>query len=295
MAAGLTPFDIGSDLAGSIRIPAHFCGIYGLKPTEHRVSLHGLIPGLPPTPSVRLMSCVGPLARTVEDLALLLAIIAGPDGHDTDVPAVPLGAPPELDVRRLRIAVAATFGNLPVAAEQRAALEALAEQLRAVGALVEEVPTPTADVGEELGRAGALIGMMLGAIEPAEGGEPTTLAQYLHALHYRDQTMLAWERFFTDWDALLCPPAMRSAFPHCESGAPLAVDDHSVEYWLINAHTTLFNYTGHPAVVLPCTHDHDGMPLGVQLIGRRWDDARLLGIAQALAPLTGGFRQPPGV
>lgn len=80
LASGMTPFEIGTDLAGSIRIPAHFTGLFGLKPTEHRVSLAGLIPdphGLPR--SVRLMSSIGPMARTVEDLALLYSIIAGPD------------------------------------------------------------------------------------------------------------------------------------------------------------------------------------------------------------------------
>src|SRR5437660_8215093 len=79
LAAGMTPFDIGTDLSASIRIPAHFCGLFGLSPTEQRVPLTGLLPGLPGPRSVRIMSCIGPMARTVEDLALLYAIIAGPD------------------------------------------------------------------------------------------------------------------------------------------------------------------------------------------------------------------------
>ncbi|MGZ3673665.1 MAG: amidase family protein, partial [Ktedonobacterales bacterium] len=106
VASGMTPFDIGTDLSGSLRIPAHFCGVFALKPTEHRVPLTGLIPGLPPPPSVRIMSCIGPMARTAEDLALLYSIIAGPDGRDTDVPPVPLDAVPSLDLQQLRIAVA---------------------------------------------------------------------------------------------------------------------------------------------------------------------------------------------
>jgi amidase len=85
LAAGMTPFDIGTDLSASIRIPAHFCGVCGLKPTEQRVPLTGLIPGLPTPRSVRIMSCIGPMARTVDDLALLYSIIAGPDGRDTEV------------------------------------------------------------------------------------------------------------------------------------------------------------------------------------------------------------------
>src|SRR5213082_733013 len=78
LAGGMTPFEIGTDLSASIRIPAHFCGVCGLKPTEQRVPLTGLIPGLPTPWSVRIMSCIGPMARTVDDLALLYSIIAGP-------------------------------------------------------------------------------------------------------------------------------------------------------------------------------------------------------------------------
>src|SRR5213078_2116751 len=96
LAAGMTPFDIGTDLSASIRIPAHFCGVFCLKPTEQRVSLAGLIPDPRGTPrSVRIMSCIGPMARTVEDLPLLYPIIAGPDGRDTEVPPVPVGEAPE--------------------------------------------------------------------------------------------------------------------------------------------------------------------------------------------------------
>jgi amidase len=294
VAAGMTPFDIGTDLSGSIRIPAHFCGLFGLKPTEHRVSLAGLIPGLPAPRSVRLMSCIGPMARTAEDLALLYAIIAGPDGRDTDIPPVPAGTPPALEIKQLRVAVAPTFPGIPVAADIRTAVEVLAEQLKAHGATVEAVPLPDLNVVQDLASAGALIGMMVGAFQPDDDQAPTTFAHYLEALHRRDQSIVAWERFFDTWDVLLCAPAMVGAFPHCEIGSPLQVDDRVVEYWHISAHTTLFNYTGHPAIVLPSTHDRYGLPIGVQIVGKRWDDARLLGVAQALAPIIGAWKRPPG-
>src|SRR5437867_9143223 len=132
LASGMTPFEIGTDLTGSIRIPAHFCGVFGLKPTEKRVSLAGLIPGLPTPRSVRIMSCIGPMARTVEDLALLYPIIAGPDRHDTDVAPVPIDDLPELELKKLRIAFAPTFPGFPVAADMRAAIEALAQQLHPI-------------------------------------------------------------------------------------------------------------------------------------------------------------------
>lgn len=294
LASGMTPFEVGTDLSGSIRIPAHFCGVFGMKPTEHRVSLDGLIPGLPGPPSVRVMSCVGPMARTAGDLALLLAILAGPDGRDTEVPPVPIAGVPGLSLKDSRIAVAPTFPGFPVAAAIREAVEGLAQQCGDLGALVDEPQLPALDFAKEGASAGALIGMMTGALQPEDGQAPPTLAQYLEALHRRDQSIIAWERFYDDWDALLCPAAMTTAFPHQEGWAPLSVDGQPVDYTMLAAHTVVFNYTGHPAIVLPCERGQDGLPIGVQLVGRRWDDARLLAIAQALAELTGGFQRPPG-
>ena len=136
--------------------------------------------------------------------------------------------------------------------------------------------------------------MMTGAFQPEEDQSPTTLAQYLEALHRRDQSMIAWEQFFQEWDVLLCPPSMTTAFPHCEGWVPLPVDGQEVEYGMAAAHCVIFNYTGHPAVVLPYTRDRDGLPIGVQMVGKRWDESRLLAIAKALASVTVEFHRPPG-
>ena len=295
LASGMTMFDIGTDLSSSIRLPAHYCGVCGLKPTERRVSLAGVVPDPRDMPrSVRLMSSIGPLARTVEDLALLYAIIAGPDERDTEVPPVPIDAVPELAPATLRIAFAPTLPGFPVSEEIRGAVEGLARQLDRAGAVVEAATLPALDFHQELSSAGALIGMMVGAFQQAGQERPPTLAHYLEALHRRDRSILAWERFFRAWDALLCPASMVTAFPHCEAGAPVRVDGRDEAYWMVSAHGTVFNYTGHPAVVLPATRDRDGLPIGVQLVGKRWDESRLLAIATAVAHLTGGFRRPPG-
>jgi amidase len=294
LAAGMTPFEIGTDLTGSIRIPAHFCGVFGLKPTEHRVPLTGLIPGLPGPRPIRIMSCIGPMARTVEDLALLFALIAGPDGRDTDVAPVPVDEVPQLTLKHLRVAFAPTFPGIPVAAEMREAGEEFAGRLAALGAVVEEAALPQVDFQQELASAGALIGMMMGAFQPEEQERPTRLSHYLEALDIRDQSIAAWEHFFEKWDVLLCPPSMMAAFPHCEPGAPLHVDGQEVSYWMVSAHSTVFNYTGHPAVVLPYKLDRADLPMGVQIVGKRWSEARLLALTKALSEVTGAFQRPPG-
>jgi amidase len=294
LASGMTPFDIGSDLSSSIRIPAHFCGVFGLKPTERRVSLTGLIPNPQKLPRpIRIMSSIGPMARSVEDLELLYSIIAGPDGRDTEVPPAPPVRAQDLSLKQLRIAFAPTFPGFPVAADVRSTVETIAAELADSGAIVEEAILPKLDFHADLASGGELIGMMLGTVQPESQENPVTLARYFNALARRDESIVAWEQFFQSWDALLCPPAMVTAFPHCKPGADLQLDGKPVSYWLVSAHGAIFNYTGHPAMVLPYTLDRDGLPIGLQLVGRRWNESHLLGVAKAVSAITGQFRRPP--
>lgn len=294
LASGMTPFEIGTDLSSSIRIPAHFCGVFGLKPTERRVSLTGLIPNPQKLPRpIRIMSSIGPMARSVEDLELLYSIIAGPDGRDTEVPPAPPGRAQDLSLKQLRIAFAPTFPGFPVAADVRSTIETIAAELANSGAIVEEAILPKLDFHADLASGGELIGMMLGTVQPESQEKPVTLARYFKALARRDESIVAWEQFFQSWDALLCPPAMVTAFPHCEPGADLQLDGKPVSYWMVSAHGAIFNYTGHPAVVMPCRVDRDGLPIGIQLVGKRWAESRLLGVAKAVSAITGEFRRPP--
>ncbi|MFN8643229.1 MAG: amidase family protein, partial [Candidatus Binatia bacterium] len=138
VAAGLSPLEIGSDGAGSLRIPAQWCGVYAIKPTEHRVPQTGHIPGLPGMPrDVRHQGCAGPIARSIEDLALALRLIAGPDGQDWEVPPVALPTPRPAALSSLRIAWSDDFGILPLDADVRAALGRLAVELQRAGCRVE--------------------------------------------------------------------------------------------------------------------------------------------------------------
>ncbi|TGP51089.1 amidase [bacterium M00.F.Ca.ET.230.01.1.1] len=295
VASGMTPFEVGTDMQDSIRLPAAFCGVYGLKPTERRVSLAGAFPnpGVAPR-SVRLMSCVGPLARSAEDLSLIYRIIAGPDGADTDLPPVPVETMPKLELKSLRIAFTGGFSGFPVAAEISAALEKLAAQLASAGARVEEARLPKLDLHDDLAEGGKLIGMMLEAARPEAPERQTPVSRWFAALARRDRSILAWEHFFESCDALLCPVAMTTAFPHCKPGSPLEVDGKDETYWMLPAYGAVFNYSGHPALAFPCGQDSAGLPIGLQLVGRHWSEARLLSIAAAIASLAGGFHRPPG-
>ena len=295
LAAGMTPFEIGTDLGGSIRIPSHFCGVYGLKPTENRVPSTGVFPFPTAMPrGIRVMNTIGPMARSVEDLALLYRIIAGPDGQDTEVQPVPVETAPPADLKTLRIAVAPTLPGVATAGDIQAAVERLGSRLADEGARVEVASLAGIDAARDGANTEELIGMMLGAFEPKPDKQPTTLADYLSALNRRDEAILAWETVLASCDALLCPIAMVTAFPHCPTGAPITVDGETTDYWPLATHSAVFNYTGHPAVAIPCGSDRDGLPIGLQLVGRRWSEARLLAVAQAVAPIAGGFVRPPG-
>ncbi|WP_421914732.1 amidase [Mesorhizobium sp.] len=295
ICAGMTPFDVGNDMQASIRLPAAFCGVHGLKPTEHRVSLAGAFPDPGGTArGVRLMSCLGPLARSVQDLSLIYRIIAGPDWRDTDLAPVPVEDMPKLDLKALRIAFVPSFPGFPVAGDIGAAVENLATQLRSAGAIVEEAKLPKLDLHDDLEQGGALIGMMMEAARPEPPEKPTPVSRWFEALARRDRSILAWDQFFESRDALLCPVAMTTAFPHCDPGTSIVVDGRQQSYWMLPAHGAIFNYSGHPALSIPCGLDSDGLPIGLQLVGKRWSESRLLGIARAIEPLTGGFRRPPG-
>lgn len=285
LAAHMTPLEVGSDLAGSIRIPAHFCGVFGFKPTENRVSMHGHIPDLPgAVRSHRLMWSIGPLARSVEDLELAFRLIAGPDGRDHAVPPIPLREVPHLLPGELRIAWAPTFPGVPVAADIRDAVRNIAAELERAGAQVEE-KLPIVDFGD-LARARAVLSTVVQqATEPEPQEEVPNVREFYTALHRRDAFISAWETFFAEWDALLCPACMVTAFPHCPTNTPLLVEGETVNYWRAVGHTAPFNFTGHPVVVVPVGRDAGGLPIGVQLVGKRWDEERLLGIARILEAL----------
>ncbi|MCA0034279.1 amidase [Mesorhizobium sp. B263B2A] len=295
IAAGMTPFDVGTDMQDSIRLPAAFCGVYGLKPTEHRVSLAGAFPNPGDAArSVRLMSCVGPLARSVDDLSLIYRIIAGSDGRDTDLAPLPVEDMPKLELKTLRIAFAPTFPGFPVTDAIGAAVENIARQLQSAGATVEKANLPKLDLHDDLAQGGALIGMMMEAAQPEPPDEPAPVSRWFEALARRDRSILAWDQFLENHHALLCPVAMTTAFSHCEPGTPIKVDGKDQSYWMLPAYGAVFNYSGHPALSMPCGQNSDGLPIGLQLVGRRWSESRLLGIARAMTPLTGGFSRPPG-
>jgi len=297
VAAGMTPLEVGSDMVGSIRLPAHFCGVYGLKTTEHRVPLTGFVrgPGGGPRP-VRIISCLGPIARDLGDLELALGILAGPDGRDADVAPVPLEKRRRRRLAELRLAVAPTLPGATIAASLRRQVERVAEAAGGAGArIVDRLPDVEWPALNRL--FGDLIGAMVGVFDPTSElrDEQRTLGWYLAALDQRDRLIATWQAYFEDVDALILPPAMTSAFSHRPPGTPFEVDGNTVAYHEQGLVHAFSNLTGLPGLAAPAGVDDDGLPIGIQIIGPLWSEMRLLDIAQALEEegILPGFRFPP--
>ncbi|HLO04963.1 MAG TPA: amidase family protein, partial [Symbiobacteriaceae bacterium] len=287
VAAGLSTLDIGSDIGGSIRVPATYCGLYGFKPTEGRVSGLGHIPPLPGTPrTVRLMNCVGPIARSASDLIVGYKLLAGPEPGDTEIPPVPFGEIERVHFGGLRVAWAPSFPGTPAAAPIRRGIAKLADELLRQGALVEAA-LPNLSTGQNPRQT--WLDPVKAQAQQAEWAayerafahligyvwqnNPGTAEEYLHAVAARDRFITAWERFFGDFDLLLCPVTSTTAFEH-GGGTPrqLLVDGEPLRYKYAHNFCRLFNLTGNPSVVIPLGQDEQGLPFGVQLVGPRWGD-----------------------
>lgn len=323
VCAGLSPLEIGGDGGGSIRIPAHFCGLFALKPTEHAVSLAGNMLQRHGS-GIRHMATPGLLSRCVQDLQLGFRLIAGPDGRDLQVPRIPLEDPPARPLCELKIAWTDDLGGLPVTAATRAVIERLATRLENLGSQVERGDPPRFDVEQAWQTYGDILGGEAGAALPApvryvagftgrflhrnapmiravQRGMAISLPRYMAALARRDAIIACLEAFLATRDAWLCPVACGPAFthrkpaPYLTSGKPIDVDGRAVSYWSGTlGHTSLFNLTGSPVVVLPLGQSDDGLPIGVQVVGRRWHDMELLAVARQLSLVTGAFARPPG-
>ena len=327
VAAGLTSLEIGNDLGGSIRIPSHFCGIYGLKPTEYLVPNTGISPGVPRKEyrSVRHQVSIGPLARSIDDLKLCLTIIAGPDGKDVDVPYIPLTESKKKDLSELRIAWTDDFGGVPVSKDTQVALKQFADKLSQAGCKVEKINPADFDFMLAWQTWGKILDMEFGVYTPSYarfiqyilGGfyridnpmiqmvYPMSYKKYLTALTKREECISTMERFLSGYDVFLCPVHTTAAYKHIYPDryfGPFAlynqdflVDDKPLKYEFANmAYTSIFNLTGNPVIVMPMGYTKEGLPIGVQVVGQRWHDMELLSVSGQLDKIANAYKRPPG-
>jgi aspartyl-tRNA(Asn)/glutamyl-tRNA(Gln) amidotransferase subunit A len=293
LAAGLTALGLGSDVGGSIRQPAHCCGVVGLKPTHGRVPLTGHWPAT----LLRHMH-VGPLARSVRDLALGLRVLAGPDGHDPYAVPVPLPALPEAPAQLapLRVGVSWEGGAAPVDPDVRATVQRAADRLAALGCRVEparitalddqdwHVLTMTIYGAEGGGYLGPLIGDRMHDVHPALqqrlSHKVGSLEDYVAALAQCDRLRHDVAEFFTEHDVLLGPCSPAPA--HTPGLTELTVGGKTVPARHTLRATLPWDITGSPALAMAFDWAPDRLPIAIQLVGRHHDEATVLAVGLAL-------------
>ena len=307
IASGMSAGGVGSDGGGSIRVPAHFSGICGLKPTPGRIPATGHFPVS--AGPFALIGVVGPMARTVADLKVLFEVMQGPDDGDPSAAPVPVHWPREADLKRMRIGYFEDDARTPVTAETRAAVRTAAEHLRHAGFQVE----PFRPEGLELARQlwwkifGIAGGMLLGpmmkgreseispllkqfsswvAAEPSHTGE-----SLLDTWVQRDLVRMQVFAQMREYPVLLCPVAAIPAFRHGERS--WQVEGKTVQYLDAWSYTEWFNLLGTPAVVVPVGKSSEGLPIGVQIVARPWEEEIVLSVAAALEEQCGGWQRPP--
>jgi len=307
IASGCSAGGIGSDGGGSVRIPAHFVGICGLKPTPGRIPSTGHFPASA-GPFVQL-GVVGPMARTVADVTRIFEVIAGPDPGDAASAPVPLRRWTDEELRKLRIGYFEDDGVTPVTPETAAAIRTAAEALRHSGFQVEPWRPENLERVWQLwwnlfGRAiqMALAPMLEGRdadLSPifkdfrarVAADPPLTAVDLLTTQLMRDTLRGAFLARMEAFPILLCPPCAIPAFKHGERN--WSIQGRNVEYLKAMSYSQWFNLLGNPAAVVPVGKSSKSLPIGVQIVGRPWEEEAVLAVAATIEETCGGFLRPP--
>jgi Asp-tRNA(Asn)/Glu-tRNA(Gln) amidotransferase A subunit family amidase len=306
IASGCSAGGVGSDGGGSIRVPAHFSGICGLKPTPGRIPATGHFPES--AGPFSLIGVVGPMARTVADLQTLFEVMAGPDDADPSSAPVPLRKTSREYLRRVRVGYFEDDGRTPVTPETRVAVRTAAEALSDAGFEVAPFRPEGLEEARQLwwklfGTAGGMV------LRPLTQGRERELSPLLKEFlgwvaaeppHSGDTLLDTWLRRdivrgrmlgqMKEFPILLCPAAAIPAFRHGERS--WVVEGQTVNYLDAWSYTEFFNLLGNPAVVVPVGRSPEGMPIGVQIVGRPWEEELVLAVATEVERGAGGFREP---
>jgi Asp-tRNA(Asn)/Glu-tRNA(Gln) amidotransferase A subunit family amidase len=306
IASGMSAGGVGSDGGGSIRVPAHFSGICGLKPTPGRIPATGHFPESR-GPFAQL-GVVGPMARTVGDLKLLFEVMQGPDDGDTCAAPVALRWPDDDEIKRMRIGYFEDDERTPVTPETRMAVRTAVIALRNAGFQVDPVRLNCLNEARELWRRLFVKcgGILIRAMFTGEHEQSSILKQFLewsaaepeltadsllNTSLSRDSVREVFLGAMRNYPILLCPVAAIPAFRHGERS--WKIDGKTVHYLDAWSYTAWFNLLGTPAAVVPVSHSNGRLPIGVQIVGRPWEEERVLSIATVIEKECGAWRIPP--
>ena len=283
VATGMVPLEYGSDIGGSIRVPAHFCGVFGHKPTFELIPTAGHSPPPFDGPSAAVeFGVVGPLARTASDLALALGVLAGPDGDSARAYRLGLLPPRGAELTDFRVLILDSHPAAGVDAEVLAPLHALADRLEALGAEVTRKSALLPDLAAAHQTYMAMLGTITGRGRP--GAQPAIdTFGYMNGLDQIAAAQAAWAELFEAFDVVLAPPFGTAAFPHTDeavwSSRRLIIDGEPTPYGAQIAWPGIATFPGLPATCAPIGKTKAGLPVGVQIIGPRYEDRTTIAYA----------------
>ena len=305
IAAGMSAGGLGSDSGGSVRVPAHFTGICSLKPTPGRIPGHGHLP--PCVGPFSILGAIGPMARNMVDVNLLFRTLSGQDPCDPISPPLCLCEPSLAELRQHAIGFFEDDGLVPVTPETRAAVNAAAQALRSAGFQVEPFTPRTLEPLRKLwwkffvqcgamfyapaivGKRDQLSPIFLEFLGIAESAPSLTAVELLDAWAELDLLRAKTLAEMAHYPILLCPVASIPAFRHGERS--WVIEGRTVDYLDAVRHTQWFNALAAPAAVVPVSHSPEGLPIGVQVIARPFQDEIALGVA-AVVDAAFGYRPP---
>ncbi|MCY4588640.1 MAG: amidase [Bryobacterales bacterium] len=307
VASGCSALGIGSDGGGSIRVPAHFCGLYGFKPTA------GLIPRTGHWPDCigpsALLASVGPLARSAFDLELVLDATMGEDAADpSSGPYAPEGAGADL-THRVKIGFYEDDGVTPVTSETKQAVRDACNVFEDQGFSVEPFSPEGLESAHELwwmlfsiagaerlqplieGKEDQLHALVQDLLEPPEDSRRASLREFLQVWDTRDLMRAQFLARMQEYRALICPVASIPAFRHRERS--WTISGREVTYAMAFSYCQVFNLLGNPSVVVPVGHSNEGLPIGVQIVGRPFEDRLILALAERFEQVVDAWKPPP--
>jgi amidase len=297
LSAGMTFLEYGSDLVGSIRIPASFCGVYGLKPSAGIVPLSGFQPPGPPAgPSDMIyMSAVGPLGRSAHDLRTALSVTGGPEGQVAKAYSWALSPSRHTRLEDFRVGVVLDHEHAPVSSEVLTQLSDAVDALARAGATVVEGWPDGVDPVRDYESFGFHVRLFFAFQQPGE--DFATISQVIEHEHRRMASRVAWNRYFDDVaDVFLCPVNFTPAFPHDSRPfeqrtitTPEGERPYNDQtFWVSHA-----SLPGLPAVSAPIGRTPSGLPVGAQIMGSLYEDDTAITFAELFTDVIGGYEPPP--
>ncbi|HEY3832336.1 MAG TPA: amidase family protein [Acidimicrobiia bacterium] len=300
VAAGFTSFEIGTDIGGSVRIPAHCCGVFGLKPSFGVVPQRGYLDHVGGGLTDVDINVFGPIARSADDLELLLGVLAGPEPERALAWRLELPPPRRTGARDWKVGVWFETPGVPIDREELALLRNAADRLADAGAHVEDAHPPIDfDAQRDL-----FFTMITAAIAPSMSDDIADAAagthrSWLRADDQRAQLAARWAEWFEEYDALLCPVLPVPAFPHQQTESflerTLLINGEVQPHMLLVGWLGLIGIVDLPSAVAPIGRTPEGLPVGVQVVTPFLRDRDAIALCAAIAEVSdGGYAVPPG-